>query len=230
MPLTASKGNMYPWVDFTHTHLRGRCPHECDYCYVQAMANRFPAMKKLYSGPIRLDEYELGIHYGAGRTIFIEHMNDLFAEDVTQDMIMKILAHCRRWPTNTYVFQTKNPERMREFVQFMPKHRILGTTIETNLPIPGSKAPSTWKRLRSMTSMPRPKFVTIEPIMDFTPQVLSEWIIDIHPSFVNIGADSKGGGLKEPDAESILYLIERIRKAGIEIRQKHNLERLLKRG
>lgn len=37
MALTKSKGNMYPWVTHTHTHLRGECPHGCRYCYVQAM-------------------------------------------------------------------------------------------------------------------------------------------------------------------------------------------------
>lgn len=51
----------------------------------------------------------------------------------------------------------------------------------------------------------------------------------VRPSFVNIGADSKGHGLIEPSAEKVLALIDGITKTGIEIRQKTNLERILNR-
>jgi hypothetical protein len=71
------------------------------------------------------------------------------------------------------------------------------------------------------------KFVTIEPIMDFDVDVLFFWIQRILPSFVNIGADSKGRDLTEPPACKVRKLISLIQQAGIEIREKRNLERLL---
>jgi hypothetical protein len=83
------------------------------------------------------------------------------------------------------------------------------------------------ERYRAMIRMPRPEFVTIEPIMDFNTEILAEWIIDVAPTFVNIGADSKRRGLNEPDPQSVRDLIEKIMKAGVEIRQKRNLERVL---
>lgn len=97
---------MYPWVTHTHTHLGGECPHRCSYCYV----NSFPfGRPEKYKGPLRLIEKEFSMKYGGGKTIFIEHCNDLFAEDVSRDFILAVIFHCKNWPSNAYVFQTKNP-------------------------------------------------------------------------------------------------------------------------
>lgn len=41
MPLNRSTGNMFSWVTHTRTHLGGQCPHQCSYCYVQAIERRF---------------------------------------------------------------------------------------------------------------------------------------------------------------------------------------------
>lgn len=32
MSLKKSKGNMYDWVSHTHSHLSGKCGHQCGYC------------------------------------------------------------------------------------------------------------------------------------------------------------------------------------------------------
>lgn len=48
------------------------------------------------------------------------------------------------------------------------------------------------------------------------------------PNFINIGADSKGCGLPEPTGLQVQALIKGIKDLGIEIRVKHNLERLLR--
>ena len=70
-------------------------------------------------------------------------------------------------------------------------------------------------------------FITIEPIMDFDVPVIGQWLMEIRPEFINIGADSKRHGLPEPSADKIMALIDVLNAAGIEIREKHNLERLL---
>jgi DNA repair photolyase len=227
MGLIKSKGNMYDWVTHTHSHLAGKCPHECSYCYVQAMAKHYPQMRTRYSGDIRMVKEELKVPYGKDKIIFVEHMNDMFAEHVPDGFIFDILQHCREWPGNVYVFQTKNPLRTRDFKAMFPKDRIIGTTIETNREIPGSKAPIPYKRFEAMVSIEGDKFVTIEPIMDFDVDVLAAWMKTIKPTFINIGADSKKSDLPEPSAEKILELVKRIQDARIEIRKKINLERLL---
>lgn len=50
----------------------------------------------------------------------------------------------------------------------------------------------------------------------------------INLKLINIGTDSKNSNLVEPSKDKVLVLIDNIKKAGIEIREKHNLNRLLK--
>jgi len=227
MSLTKSKGNMYPWVTHTHCHLGGQCPHECSYCYVDHFPYGRPAK---YKGELRLIEKEFSADYGSGNTIFIENCNDMFAEKVPQHFINKIIYHCLKFPGNTYVFQTKNPARYLTMDALFPDNSLFGCTIETNRYIASvmGNAPIPYERYFAMEKLQAIKFITIEPILDFDVDILSSWIDQIRPEFVNIGADSKKHNLPEPSADKINALIAEIQKAGIEIREKHNLERLLK--
>jgi DNA repair photolyase len=226
MSLVKSKGNMYDWVTHMHTHLAGECSHRCSYCYVQSGK---------YKGPTRLVEKELAVNYGSDKTIFIEHMNDLFADDVDGMTISDILAHTRAYPFNIYVFQTKNPDRaFYEYEDKFPPIFWMGTTAETNRTVDAfSKAPRPEDRLLGLAEFSRKgikTFVTIEPIMDFDLEGFFNFptlLLKARPSFVNIGADSKGCHLPEPSAEKVRGLIAAITGSGIEIKKKHNLERLL---
>lgn len=200
-------------------------------CYVQAMAKRFPEMHEKYSGEkITLDEPELDVNYGKGKLIFIEHMNDLFAENVSEEIIIRILSHCSKYPDSKYVLQTKNPLRYVDFKDYIPKGTICGATIESNRwhEVMG-KSPTPLSRMRGINhigSAGFETFITIEPILDFDVDEFEYMIAIAHPSFVNIGADSKGHGLNEPSYANIMELYSRICKLGIEVRKKINLERL----
>ncbi|MFA5263229.1 MAG: DUF5131 family protein [Opitutaceae bacterium] len=227
MPLKKSVGNMYPWVTDTHAHLGGECPHRCRYCYVKNPRFGRPAK---YTGELRLIEAEFAVKYGEGKVIFVENCGDLFAEEVPTEFIHRVLAHCAEWPLNTYVFQTKNPRRYFNFLPALPEASILGTTIETNRELPGiSEAPPVFDRFNVMTLIPRifKRFVTVEPILAFDVDQLAAWIIEIRPDFLNIGADSKNHGLPEPSQADVLSLIAKLRDGGIEVREKHNLGRLI---
>ena len=152
MAIKKSNGNMYPWVTHTHSHLEGKCPHACEYCYVQVLERRFKMNK--YTGELRLNEDEFSVKYGTGRTIFVEHMNDLWAKEVNGNWIARVLAHCREFPDNTYVFQSKNPARFAEFFDYFPPSVMLLTTIETNRDIPGiGTAPSPERRMSAMKEL-----------------------------------------------------------------------------
>jgi DNA repair photolyase len=226
MPLQKSKGNMYPWVTHTHCHLGGQCSHGCSYCYV----DHFPfGRPKKYQGELRLIEKEFNENYGSGKTIFIENCNDLFAKEVPKPMINKIIMHCLGFPENTYVFQTKNPARYLTMDALMPDNSLFGCTIESDhyYPLIMGDAPIPAKRFVAMKELAQRKFITIEPILDFDVGVFVSWIKMIKPDFVNIGADSKKHNLPEPTPDKIHTLIKNITDCGIEIREKHNLDRLL---
>ena len=225
MSLKKSVGQMYPWVTHTHTHLGGECPHKCVYCYVD---NPRWGRPERYQGPLHLIEKEFSVNYGTGKTIFIENCNDLFANDIPNDFIYRIMNHCFRYPRNCYVFQSKNPGRFADW-PVAPQGSIFGTTIETNRIIPGiSLAPYPEERMEAMVKIKGRKFVTIEPVLDFDVDILASWIDKIQPEFLNLGADSKNHNLPEPTLEKIMDFTEKLKEYGIELREKHNLQRLKK--
>jgi len=234
MPLTKAKGNMYDWVTHTHTHLAGECPHKCSYCYVQAMARRFKSDR--YQGPLRLVEAELAVNYGHGKTIFVEHCNDMFADDVHYCMVAAILAHCRQYPENMYVFQTKNPLGYMDWREALPPNRLLGCTIETTDMLVAesmSQAPAPHLRafaMQTIRNYGERTFITIEPILCGDMELLASWCAMCDPRFVNIGADSKGTGLPEPTPQQVRQLVDELQRLNVTVRQKRNLGRLLKEG
>lgn len=196
------------------------------------MAERFVSVRDKYSGKPRILDGELGARYGEGRTIFVEHMSDLLAQDVPSELIEAVLGHCAQWPKNTYVLQTKNPSRFREFLRVLPRSAILGTTIETNREVGiVSRAPCPRSRVEAMIwlrhNTQHKLFVTVEPILAFDLADLVKWITEIRPDFLNIGADSKDRGLEEPTRTEVAALIDALRDQGIEVREKRNLDRLI---
>ena len=221
--------NMYPWITHMHTHLGGECSHKCSYCYVD---NHISGRPEKFSGKIRLIEEEFSVVYGEGKTIFIEHMNDLFAKDVPEEFIKRVIGHCNLYPNNTYMFQTKNTERYNKWFDVFPKNTILGTTIETNRVINGiSEAPKPTDRAYWMTKIPEKfkRFITIEPVLNFDVEIFATMMGDINPDFINLGADSKNHNLPEPTVEKIMAFVEELKKYNIELREKHNLQRLVQK-
>lgn len=216
MVLNKSKGDMYPWVDFTHNIIRGECPHQCGYCY----------LKRFKVGKLRLEKKELKINLGNGKTIFVGSATDMFAQEVPKEWIKEVLEYCKKFD-NTYLFQTKNPERFFDFSY--PKKVILGTTIETNRDYGISEAPAPIDRYWYMRNLPDDfrKMISIEPIMDFNLDQMIFWMERIKPEFVSIGADSKNHKLPEPDWEDVELLIDALKKF-TEVKVKKNLKRLKK--
>lgn len=219
MPLNIQKGNMYGFVTHTWNVIKGKCAHDCSYCYMK----RWGEQK-----PLRFDEKELNTNLGEGNFIFVGSSTDMFSNDVSEEWILRVLAHCLGYPKNRYLFQTKNPKRLVKFAArcTFPKDVIFGITMETNKISP-SEAPSTEQRAYHMTQLHpfTKKMVTIEPIMDFDLEILVDWIKKVEPEFVNIGADSTNNDLPEPSSEKIGKLIKELEKF-TKVNLKDNLKRI----
>lgn len=220
MVLNKVKGNMYSFVNFTWNTISGRCKHYCGYCYNIG--------KPFFEGELRLMENNLNDNLGENNFIFIGSSNDLFQQEIPSDWIGRTLEHCSKYPKNQYLFQSKNPDRMRNFLELFPNSAILGTTLETNRDVYMSNAPSPKERVSAMLKLNKCRTtVTIEPIMDFDLDIFAGWIRDIKPEFVSIGADSKNHHLQEPSWEKIQELILGLKKF-TNVRIKENLKRLKK--
>lgn len=226
MGLNKSKGQMFTFVTHTFNVIKGVCPLDCIYCYCKDMVTK----------PLHLDTTEFKTDLGEGNIIFVGSSIDMFAEEVPIDWIAKTLSYCRTFDKNTYLFQTKNPKRYNQFWGVMPSNVILGITIETNRDTSAiSKAPSILDRVKYMSTDLSPcllfteKTVTIEPIMDFDLELFVEYIRQIKPKFVSIGADSKNHNLQEPSAHDVNKLIFELKKF-TDVKIKSNLSRILRKG
>jgi DNA repair photolyase len=238
MGLNKSKGNMYEWLTHTWNPLAGECPHKCSYCSTNKLM-RYPGIKNKYTGPPRLHEPEIKTNIGENNFIFIVAQNDLFAEKVPSDAILKVIHKCHEYSNNTYLFQTKNPQRIFEFASDLSGLNFrLCTTIETNrlyedvmknCPLPEDRAEAMNELAHEFNfGFPNNEmYVTIEPIMDFDLNEMSDLIETCLPAQVNIGADSGNNNLPEPSKEKILALISKLEKF-TKVKQKSNLARLLK--
>jgi hypothetical protein len=150
----------------------------------------------------------------------------MFADDIPSVWILATLLYCDRFP-NCYLFQSKNPARIYRKERLLPANSVICTTIETNRiyeqimgdsPIPEDRA-------IAMRKFSQVRYVTIEPIMDFDLEDMVELIKMCEPEQVNIGADSKGHGLPEPQPGKIESLVTELEKFTT-IHRKSNLKRL----
>ena len=220
--LNKQKGNMYPWVTHTWNPIKGRCPHNCKYCYMRKWWNKL--------GDPHLDSKCFRDNLGYGNTIFVGSSIDMFANSIPDEWIIKTLKYCNDFPKNTYLFQSKNPFRFTRFRSLFPKGTILGITLETNRDTNDiSKAPIPrirYEYFKQWCDSGFKKMVSIEPIMDFDINIFSTMIALLEPYFVSIGADSKNNSLPEPSKEKVLSLISNLKKI-TDVKIKSNLKRII---
>ena len=217
--LNKTKGNMYSFVTNTWNPIKGKCSHDCKYCYMKVWKQK----------PLRLVEKELKDNLGENNFIFVGSSTDVFARDVPYEWIKIVLAKCRNFDGNTYLFQTKDPSRFWKFIGQYPSKSVFGITLETNREDKFHKAISRKARISWMVddSFMKRKMVTIEPIMDFDLEPFIKMIKKINPEWVNIGADSKNHKLPEPSPDKIKKLINELKKF-TKVKIKDNLKRLSK--
>lgn len=221
MALNKSNGNMYEFIDKTWNPIKGTCIHDCKYCYMKSIEKQ-EHLKLQRERFTNLDK---------NKFIFVEDRADLFAKDIPKEWILEILDHCDKY-NNIYLFQSKNPERIMEFIDHpVFSKSVVCTTLETNREyIEMGTAPNIHERVLAMRKITSSRFieahVTIEPIMDFDLNEFVELIKECNPSQVNIGADSKNHNLPEPSKDKILELHDRLSKF-TKVHWKSNIDRLL---
>ena len=225
MGLNETKGDMYGFVTHTWNPIKGKCHHDCTYCYMKRWG-------KL--NPVHLVEKELKTYIYKGLFIFVGSSCDMFADDIPDEWIEKVLQYIRQFPYTRFLLQSKNPKRILPFLYPADTNFIICTTIETNRIYPTimGNTPSPKERTTAIYDLyykmsPRiPIHITIEPIMDFDTEEFVSMLYELPVSQINIGADSCHNHLPEPPKEKILNLISKLQRF-TEVVCKPNLNRLL---
>ena len=187
---------MYEFVTHTWNPIKGKCSHGCTYCYMKKMCSRLNTP--------RLDAAELTCYLECSNFIFVGSSIDMWAEDIPSHWIKMVLDYCDR-SANKYLFQSKNPSRILDFITHpVFHHSVVCTTIEIE------------ERVRAMekiVDLGIDTYVTAEPLMQFDLDKMIEYIKRCKPLQVNIGRNTnRKVQLPEPTANEAKVLVMELEK------------------
>lgn len=203
------------------------CNHDCNYCYMKPIMNRFP--DKFVPGFFE-HRFE-GIKNSKHKTIFIGSNSDYFQDSIPRNYIHRTIELLKKLdPSNTICFLTKNPLRYLEFIDSFNEDWLLGLTIESNNNIYiNSKAKTPLKRIEAflkVKSKHEKVYVMIEPLHAFE-CVFKSMIKKINPDYIIIGLNSNNSiSLPEPRKEDLQDLINYFQDMGKIVITKKNISRL----
>lgn len=205
------------------------CKYHCykDGCWAKVrLAHRLGKMLKCQ------DCYDFKPHFHPERLaripsapkIFVVAHGDFFAPWVPSGVIYMVLEACRSKPKKLWFFESKNPRRYLEFLQFFPENTMLSTTIETNRVYPPKirgRTPTPDQRFDKMLEVKEqsnfPIHVSNEPILDFDMDVLLGWMKTLEPAKVSVGYDSLKNNLPEPlVGKTFQYITELLKFTDVE--------------
>lgn len=214
--LNPRKGDMYKFIEYTWNPIKGKCLHDCSYCYMKQIN------PNAYSP--RLAEYEFTTDLESGSSVFIGSSIDMFADNIPSEWITRVLDYCYQKNNdaekpNTFLLQSKNPKRFLEFINHLVMKRVVFcTTIETNRFYPEimNNAPKIEERVKAMEEIARQghsTMVTAEPLMQFDLDEMVSFIKRCNPKLVNIGRNScRSITLPEPAKEEVQQLISELKE------------------
>ncbi len=225
-------GKMFPFITQTWNPLGGECLHKCGvtatnpqgYCWATALKTKYPNLKNKYGGKPRIIDKEFNRikAFKENDFIFVCDMTDLFGEWVSSELIQKILdaiqAGVKANSHTQYLLLTKNPKRYLEFT--IPDNCVCGATIETDIDGWEVGAPPVSERISAMRKLNHQKMISIEPIMEFNIDCLSDEARAIMPDFVAVGYDNYNHGLDEPTLAKTNELIEELEHSDIKVYRK----------
>lgn len=194
-------------------------PNWCSYCYARRIAERFRGTKAWPNGFDPTPHFDRLKELGrASRPyrVFMGDSSDLFGDWVTSGDIRFILRATQLYSTrrrHTYLFLTKNPQRLAEFNPW-PSNCWVGAT--------GTDATMFWQAQFALAKVIAPvKFISAEPLLG------SLNIAEFNPACVNWvilgGLTGPGGSKSYPKPEWVAEIEAAADKAGIPVWEKENL-------
>jgi len=113
------------WTEETWNPITGctKCSEGCTHCYAATFARRLQAMgnKRYINGfevNIHEDLFEKPFEWKKPKLVFVNSMSDLFHENVSDDVILRLFEIMNRSSTHTFQVLTKRSKRL---VELAPK-------------------------------------------------------------------------------------------------------------
>jgi len=213
-------GNMYSDSVGKVANLFVGCKFDCLYCRKSFKAQ----MKRQKNNCGKCYTYEPHFHEerlnqklpltSGDEFIWLVRSGDPSFMSANEFQKMLDLIKLKKNKYRTFLIQTKNPYFLQDFEY--SDNILLGITLESDFDHTvngyfGSKAPKVWIRKMDFENIDHPrKIITIEPIMDFTLEILTLWISQINPERIYIGYDTKKSYLPEPPLQKTMELIEKL--------------------
>lgn len=247
---------MFKSVSQTWNVMTG-CLHACSYCWSRKLANGrlrkrylenrnismplFLPYEMTYGG-VKHDGYDpysdpfypriwperMKKTFKPGVMVFVAAMGDIMGEWWPTEWILYVLDRIRSFPRADFLLCSKNPERYLDFD--FPDNVILGTTLETNRETWGyswAAPPELRQHCLAANTHPR-KLISIEPIMDMEVSVILDWVREISPEIVEVGADNYRNNLPEPVRWQVTALLDGLKAIVPRVVEKDGLGRLLR--
>jgi len=218
--------NGIDWCDYTWSPVTG-CLHGCSYCYARRLVRRFgnggdsakptvakpgdvfPAGFSPTFYPHRLGE---PMRIRKPSRIFAVSAGDLFGEWVPEEWIESVLDVARQCSRHTFIFLTKNPRRLPDFL--FPPNAWAGVTIDGT----GAASENEEKMMRLRAASAPVRFVSFEPLLNRPAGIRLNGV-----GWVIVGAMT-GPGAAIPNPEWIREIIDRCRKSAVPVFVKQNIK------
>ena len=206
---------MFSFVDSCKECIYG-CDFDCIYCWARAKDKNGRQIIPTFN------QRSLSIPPISNTLVFLNSRSDMFCLYSKADWIHQIFNYIRRYPKTNFLIMTKNPYGYNAFRKEIPINIICGATIETNRDTSKfSKAPVALDRFIEMYNLIWPnKFISIEPVIDFDPEIFTRWLLSIKPIAIAIGYDNYNNHLPEPKRIEVEALIRTLENHGIKVFRK----------
>jgi protein gp37 len=195
------------WTEFTSNPIKGKCLHNCWYCYAERMRQRFGWPEEISWHPKELVSI---VRRKKPSTYFLGSMHDIFGDWIPGEWIQEIIDTTRICNDHTFLFLTKNPARYVGFE--FPMNCYLGATLTNPHAIPNED-------FAPLDEAPNHVFMSFEPLLEEFKE--SEMPIPFEGTVI-IGAMT-GRGAKRPQKEWVLSLINQAKSHNCKVFLKDNL-------
>ena len=200
------------WTDYSVNPMRGLCPMACSYCYARAMYHRFNWSEQV--------EYVQGWDYDLKKIkkpsrIFVGSTMELFGTWVPDESLEYIFKVVRQYPQHTFIFLTKQPERLERWNPF-PDNCWVGVSATGDM-----MYMEAYFRLANFVDA-KVKFISLEPFLE----QISPGHIDSSMKHINwliIGQQTPVKAANSPKVEWINEIVTAADKASIPVFLKNNL-------